>query len=154
VNSVECMITPCQFGAGYSTPIVSAVDPAGGFGPINQATVQEDLLTLSRLRSVQITQNPMERCHRTMNYGNWLMQTTPQCWLLTVNGPADASGLYPREVYPEDANVGTTPQVRFLNQAVPAFSNTVLAIMHIRAKISVRGRRGVPLEGFNPSVLP
>jgi hypothetical protein len=49
------MITPCQFGAGYSTPIVSAVDPAGGFGPINQVTVAEDLLTLSRLRSVQIT---------------------------------------------------------------------------------------------------
>merc|ERR1719422_2323665 len=81
------MITPCQFGAGYSTPIVSAVDPAGGFGPINQATVQEDLLTLSRLRSVQITQNPMERCKRVMNYSNWLMQTTPQCWLLTSTAP-------------------------------------------------------------------
>jgi hypothetical protein len=38
--------------------------------------------------------------------------------------------------------------MRFLNQAVPNFGNTVLAIMHIRAKISVRGRRGVPLDGF------
>jgi hypothetical protein len=84
------MITPCQFGAGYSTPIVSAVDPAGGFGPINQATVFEDLLSLSRLRSVAITSNPMERSRRTFDYGNWLMQTTPQCWLLTVDGPPDA----------------------------------------------------------------
>lgn len=110
----------------------------------------EDLLTLSRLRSVAITQNPMERSRRTFNYSNWLMQTTPQCWLLTVDGPADASGLYPRATYPEANDVGCTPQVRFLNQAVPAFNNTVLGIMHIRAKISVRGRRGVPLEGFNP----
>jgi hypothetical protein len=90
------MITPCQFGAGYSTPFVSAVDPAGGFGPINQATTFQDLLCLSRLRSVAITSNPMERVKRTFNYGNWLMQTTPQAWNLTVNGPADQSGLFPR----------------------------------------------------------
>jgi len=55
VNHVDCMITPCQFGAGYSTPIVSAVDPSGGFGPINQATTLEDLLAISRLKSVAIT---------------------------------------------------------------------------------------------------
>jgi hypothetical protein len=113
--------------------------------------VFEDLLSLSRLRSVAITSNPMERSKRTFDYGNWLMQTTPQCWLLTVDGPADAQGLYPRAIYPEAADEGCTPQVRFLNQAVPNFGRTVLGIMHIRAKVSVRGRRGVPLDGFNSS---
>lgn len=66
-----------------------------------------------------------------------------------MNGPVSA-GLYPRDIYPETANVGCTPQVRFLNQAVPNFGNTVLAIMHVRANVSFRGRRGVPLEGFSP----
>lgn len=73
MNHVDCMITPCQFGAGYSTPIVSAVDPAGEFGPINQATSFEDLAALSRLRSVAITENPMQRSRRNFNYSNWLM---------------------------------------------------------------------------------
>jgi hypothetical protein len=154
VNTVDCMITPCQFGAGYSTPIVSAVDPAGEFGPINQSTTLEDLLALSRLRSVAITSNPLERSRRHFNYSNWLMQTCPTSWLLTVNGPEDAQGLYPRAIYPEGPDQGATPQIRFLNQSVPNFGNTVLAIMHIRANISVRGRRGVPLSGFNPNIGP
>merc|ERR1712139_726736 len=115
VNEVDCTITPCQFGAGYSTPIVSAVDPAGEFGPINQATSFDDLLALSRLKSVAITSNPMERSRRTFNYGNWLMQTCPTAWQLTVNGGPDASGLYPRGIYPEAADEGATPQIRFLN---------------------------------------
>ena len=94
----------------------------------------------------------MERCRRHFNYGNWLMQTAPQPWLLTVNGGPDASGLYQRDTYPEEADTGCTPQIRFFNQAVPNFQNTVLAIMHIRANISFRGRRGVPLGGFSPQV--
>jgi hypothetical protein len=81
------------------------------------------------------------------------MQTTPQCWLATVNSAADPSGLYDRQIYPEGAvgsgdPLGTTPQTRFFAEYVPQFGNTVLALMHIRAHISVRGRRGVPLGGF------
>merc|ERR1712203_482048 len=76
------------FGSGYSAPIISAVDPAGEFGPINTTDIQDTILALSRLRSVKQTVNPMEACHRS--------------WLLTVtNSTPLPSGELPRETYPD-----------------------------------------------------
>merc|ERR1712203_999141 len=141
------------FGSGYSAPIISAVDPAGEFGPINTTDIQDTILALSRLRSVKQTVNPMEACHRHFDYSSWLTYTCPRSWLLTVtNSTPLPSGELPRETYPDGTDaagnaVSEVPQTRIITWVTPNYSNAILGLIWVQAKVSVRGRRGVPIDG-------
>ena len=73
MNRIEVILTPGNFGAGYASPIISAIDPAGAIGPINTSSPFDDVAVLSRLRSVEITRESTQASRRHFNYSDWLM---------------------------------------------------------------------------------
>lgn len=73
------------------------------------------------------------------------MQTCPQTFLQTVD-PNSSTGL--RVFYP-DGNVSTNPVIRMTAQITlgPGLdARTVFGLIRVSARLSVRGRRGVPLS--------
>jgi hypothetical protein len=62
--------------------------------------------------------------------------------LQTVD-PAQGSGA--RVTYPEGA-VNTAPVTRMSFQVNTSFAGAILGIVHVKANISLRGRRGVQLS--------
>jgi len=75
LDSVEVQYLPLNPGAGYQSPCVSAIDPAGALGPVN-AGASEIQLAVSRLRTANITP-AFQKCTRRVDYRSWLTQTCP-----------------------------------------------------------------------------
>jgi hypothetical protein len=117
---------------------VKAIDPAGEELPL--AISGEVVTAFSRLRSMKIspTMSP-KRVH--VNYTSWLTQCCPQPFLQTVE-----AGTNERVRYPANSE-NTCPVIRYAFQTVPGVGNSGLSIgtFKIDARVSVRGRRGVPL---------
>lgn len=81
-----------------------------------------------------------------VDYRGWLMQTCPQAFLQTVD-PNSPSG--ERVFYP-GGSVNCSPVIRMAAQIVlgPNISErTPLGYLRVCARITVRGRRGLPLHG-------
>jgi len=81
-----------------------------------------------------------------VDYRNWIMQTCPQAFLQTVD-PNSSVG--ERVFYPQ-GSVNTSPVIRMSAQIVlgPGISDrTPLGYLRICGRLSVRGRRGLPLSG-------
>lgn len=138
--------SPAQTGAGFHSPIATCLDPAGSIASVGAANFDDLILTFSRLRSMKLHSSLSKKAVMNVNYRNWIMQTCPQAFLQTVD-PNSSVG--DRVFYPQGA-INTSPVIRMSAQIVlgPGISDrTPLGYLRICARMSVRGRRGMPLSG-------
>jgi len=129
--------------------VASCVDPAGATASVAVSSYSDLLETFSRLRSFKL-HSSIKKSTLRMDYRGWIMQCTPQAFLQTID-PAMSSE---RVFYPT-GSVNTAPVLRFSYQIVlgsNVSSRSTLGIFRVNAKMTVRGRRGLPTQQVTPNM--